>query len=359
MKQYLQQNDKNQAGVVSLFTVLFFTILLTVLTTGFIRIMINERQQSNDEDFSSRAYYAAESGVEDAKRALAQYYTTDPSKLNATTCAAPDGYNNVISADLKISYSCMLMDLNPSSIEATLPADGSGMQWRLKAQNGSQFNRVRISWHSLNDNLVDGTNVAFRTTNDNPTYGNWQSGATPYPAMLRAQFFGYPNAGATAAGVKALNNVGFLNPTSNATTDPIDINVLNAATTPQGARCTANTTTYGGYACQAIINLAPINNLEQASVFLRLKGLYDTNGTKVKIELMNGSNVVNTADAQALVDVTGKAGTLFRRVQARVSLPSSVSSDLMPEFGLESGDNICKQFELTDTTETLNGCVVR
>lgn len=354
------KETNKEAGVVSLFTAIFFTILLTVLTTGFIRIMINENQQANDDDFSSRAYYAAESGVEDMKRALAQYYPSDTAKLNAAICDPPVGYSNVVSAALGISYPCKLLNFNPPSIEATLPGDGSTLQWRLRSQNDASFNAIRISWHSLSD-TVDGANVAFRTTNTIPTYGAWNNGGTPFPAMIRSQIFGYTTAGpVNEADLKANNYAGFLNPTSTANGNSIDISgALNGATTPTNVLCTANTTTYGGYACQTTINITSIGSFSGKTMFLRLKSLFDTNGTKVKIELMNGSNVVNTSDAQAIVDVTGRAGTLFRRVQSRVSLPGTASSDLMPEFGLESGDNICKRIELTDTTETLNGCVVR
>ena len=129
--KWIKETSK-ESGVVSLFTAIFFTILLTVLTTGFIRIMINENQQANDDDFSSRAYYAAESGVEDMKRALAQYYPNDIAKLNATVCDPPVGYSNVVSSALGVSYPCKLLNFNPPSIEATLPADGSSMQWRLR-----------------------------------------------------------------------------------------------------------------------------------------------------------------------------------------------------------------------------------
>ena len=354
------KETSKESGVVSLFTAIFFTILLTVLTTGFIRIMINENQQANDDDFSSRAYYAAESGVEDMKRALAQYYPNDIAKLNATVCDPPVGYSNVVSSALGVSYPCKLLNFNPPSIEATLPADGSSMQWRLRSQNDVPFNAVRISWHSLSE-TVDGANVTFRTTNTIPTYGNWNNAGTPFPAMIRSQVFGYTTAGpVNDADLKANNYNGFLNPTSTANGNAMDISTaLNGATTPTDVLCTTNTATYAGYACQATINLAPIGSFSGKTMFLRLKSLFDTNGTKVKIELMNGSNVVNTSDAQAIVDVTGRAGTLFRRVQSRVSLPGTASSDLMPEFSLESGDNICKRFELTDTTETLNGCVVR
>ena len=56
----------NQQGVVSFFTVIFITLLLLILTTAYIRLMVNEQRQATDNDLSSRAFYAAESGVNDA-----------------------------------------------------------------------------------------------------------------------------------------------------------------------------------------------------------------------------------------------------------------------------------------------------
>ena len=365
MGWHIRQQDR-EAGVVSLFTVIFFTILVTVLTVGFVRIMVNERRQSTDEDLTSRAYYAAESGVEDARRALQQYYPNpaDRTKLNATSCDAPVGYNKTISTSPSVGYSCMLMDLNPPDIQATLPSDGTSMQWALRSQNDVSFNKIRISWHSLTDQ-VDGTPVALRNTNNNPTYGNWKSGSTPYPGMLRLQFFGYPRTGTFGrTQLENLNRVTFLNPTSLGGNGDFPINTLddgNAGTAknaPENVLCTpSDVTRFDGYACQATLVLGPTGVDPTTNyMFLRAKSLYDQNGTKVKIELLNGSNVVNTQESQVIVDVTGRAGDVFRRVQSRVSL---TSTSLAPEFAIESGDDICKRFELTDTTETLNGCAVR
>lgn len=352
---------KREAGIVSLFTVIFFTILITVLTVGFIRIMVNERRQSTDDDLTSRAYYAAESGVEDVKRALQQYYPNpaDHSKLNATTCDAPQGYNKTIASNFNVGYSCKLIDLNPSDIQATLPGDGTSMQWPIRSEGDVPFNKVRISWHNLSSS-TDGTPVVFRTANTNTTYGAWQSGGTAFPAMLRAQFFGYPRSGTFGRSqLEANNKVAFFNPFNSGSVADLPINNLDANTTPQNVVCTTNTVTFGGYACQATIVIDPGISPASNFVFLRLKGLYDQSGTKVKIELLNGSTVVSTQSSQAIVDVTGRAGDVFRRVQARVSLPGSIDTDLLPEFAIESGDSICKRFELTNSTEQLNGCTVR
>lgn len=366
MKWWQKQQE---SGVVSLFTVIFFTILVTVLTVGFVRIMVNERRQSTDEDLTTRAYYAAESGVEDARRALQQYYPTaaDRAKLNAGSCDAPVGYSKTIATNPNVGYSCMLLDLNPPDIQATLPGDGNSMQWAIRSANDANFNKLRISWHSLSDD-VDGDNVAFRATgSQNPPYTSWKDGSgVAYPAMLRLQMFGYPKSGTFGrAQLEALNRVGFLNPTTSSSSGDFPINNLDANTAPQDTRCTTDSTVFGGYACQATIIIDPGINPGSNYVFLRLKGLYDQNGTKVKIELLNGSTVVNTQDGQAIVDVTGRAGDVFRRVQSRVSLPGSVDTSLLPEFAVESGDDICKRFEVTDDSESLvapadpDGCKVR
>lgn len=361
----MQQSQHKEAGVVSLFTVIFFTILLSILTIGFVRIMISERRQSTDEDLTTRAYYAAESGIEDMKRAIAQYYpnAADQAKLNATTCDAPVGYSNVISSALKTGYSCKLLNLNPPDIEATLPGNNTSMEWAIRSQNDVPFDTLRISWHSLSDD-IDGSNVAFRPANDttNPTYGNWNSGgasAQSFPAMLRMQMFGFPKSGTFGkAEIDALNRVGFLSPTDANPPTNVPIGNLDANTTPYSVSCTTDSSVYGGYACQAKVNIASLN-VNGNYLFLRLKGLYDPNGTKVKVELLNGINVVNTQDAQVQADVTGYAGDTFRRVQARLSLPNTIDTSLLPEFAVESGSDICKHFEITNSTENLNECQVR
>ena len=56
----------SQQGAIAMITVVFIAILLTIITTSFISITVNEQREATDDDLTTRAFYAAESGVQDA-----------------------------------------------------------------------------------------------------------------------------------------------------------------------------------------------------------------------------------------------------------------------------------------------------
>lgn len=66
--------NQTKQGAASIFVVIFTTLLLSVITLSFIRIMISEANQTTNYDLSQSAYDSALAGVEDAKVALLKYH---------------------------------------------------------------------------------------------------------------------------------------------------------------------------------------------------------------------------------------------------------------------------------------------
>ena len=347
-----------QSGVVSLFTVLFFTILISILIIGFIEITNTEQGESAENNFSGSSYYAAQDGLQDTKLALEQYYPGSVASLNANTCTPPSGYSNSIapaSSGLQIGYSCKLINLNPIPINMTLN-DNTSTQTALVPESGT-YNTIQISWHQL---ATDGSDIDFRNpaATSLPTYATWAAGK--YPAMVRVQIFGYPQGGNfTTADLTSHNYVGFLNPATGNTYNPITLADLNAGL-PASVQCYNATppASYDNYACQADINVGTLPTTY--NLFVRLRSEYAPNGTHASVEMLDSGTPVNTANTIADVDVTGYAGDVFSRLYAQVTLPTAQNTSLVPEYALESGQGICKYLELTGTSEVSDGgCTVR
>ena len=63
-------NRQSEKGMVSIIVVMFTSLLLIIISVGFVRLMSQEETQASDNNLSQSAYDSAVSGVEDAKSAL-------------------------------------------------------------------------------------------------------------------------------------------------------------------------------------------------------------------------------------------------------------------------------------------------
>lgn len=386
---------QNQKGFVSLFSTIFFMMLITVITIGFIQITSTEQQQALNNDLSASALASAQSGLEDGKRAIVKYFSlsnpTDKATYyaqmtapNSNSCDAitssqigvdlglSTSGNVVNNPQINQSYTCLSVNLNAPDFLGESSA-GKSQLVPLKAVGGS-FQQVKVSWHLLSTAIgSDGDGLPGATPGTAPYYAagpllypainssipalGWDK--LGYPAYLRVQLYGYPTTGSFGrAELTQRSRTVLLAPTQAGTppTTPINLGVADpnpgsfATTTelaPQTIRCEPSpTTNVGNYACTALLELPAGAAFASTAngYFLRVTPIYGA--THFRVALVNAGSEVPFDQVQPIVDATGRANDVFRRLQARVQVNNLVN---YPEFSVESANTICKNLRVTQS----------
>lgn len=388
----------NTRGAVSIFVVIFSALLITTIVVGFIRLMIQNQQAATTADLSQSALDSAQAGVEDAKRALVRYrdyclgsaaaaatnecVTLDRALKNGTQCNTiqqsgvagdPDDKEIMVrqsenDADdaLQQAYTCVKIQLNTTDYVGTLPASGSRM---IPLKGTGDFNQVQIEWYSQSDLEDSGGSddeekrVALSVGSELPKLDDW---AQNRPAMLRVQLMQFGSSFQLSDFDKKDDGTSnaytlFLNPSevgreTLSFTDDARMSQTTGAL--QQIACDRNfstATTDRLYACKATITLP--NAIGQSDLkrtaFLRINGLYNDN-TSFRVQLADGNNAVTFNSVQPVVDSTGRANDLFRRIQSRIELDNSTFP--FPQSAIDLTSSLCKTFLVTDKISVDGEC---
>lgn len=377
-----------QQGAVSLFIVIFAALLMTIVTVGFVQLMIKDQQQATTSDLSQSAYDSSLAGVEDAKRllildqacrdgtagsgvncakvtaALTPVAGTNETKCDTLPSSGIVGSTNgetiiqkattgdATSKQLDQAYTCVKIATNTDDYKAQLALNQSSV---IPLRGVSDFDSVKISWFSKVD-LPDPNSTTL-------TYGDvgkvtlppigdaWQFNR---PSLIRAQLMqtgtnftqGDFNDGRNGG---SDNNTLFLYPAFIGGLNNLSFAALdgrrNPANTPHLAACEADLNSEE-YACSVTLTLPPPNdgNVATRNAYLHLNALY--NSAHYKIQLTKANLPVQFAGVQPIVDSTGRANDAFRRVQARVELKSEFT---YPEAAIDVEGDLCKNFTITDS----------
>lgn len=367
--------ESREKGVVSILSVIFFIILMSIITVSFLRIVTDEQDQVIQDDLSKGALAAARSGVEDAKRALllcrsksgaaqVQCY----SDLNNQNCPGifasstmvsdlslqtnPDGSVKVgdPTNDNNQRYTCVTISQTTPNYTG-IASEGLGAFIPLRSTTA--FNQIRISWHQTS---VDGAGAIPAagpiSLDTNPRRAEWRNGAgVRYIAMPRIQLVQFDTTQTLNA--QQDNTVGaFLVPNSggaqtNCGNPAMGLgSVCVNAIAPNGMpkRAAVNCVTpapVGGYLCSATLNL----NFAQSTTsqyFMLLKSQYGTPHYSVEL-LYNGASAPFN-DVQPEVDSTGAAANVYKRILSRIEYQADT---YFTSNSIESGLSVCKDFFVT------------
>ncbi len=362
----------NQSGAVALISVVVFATITTVVITAYLRSAVSQQKESVNYDLNNRAYYAAESGVQDAVRAIKN---TPASAVDKDTCTPLAGGGLVgTSASFNLSYTCQIVDVDPAELTGTVSPNSQSVMIKLDpavAPPAGQY-KIVVRWSPKSN-----TNVLYPRGTDTPLFppnNLWfQGGDTTKPvhALLRVSVITHPNGSFNRTNIN--QRVAFLNPTDSTAAGSIPPSgnggwVLfdtgdDILTQQEGlfnnAECyesddPAIPATMGTYSCQRTIRLTNYNLANPT--YIRIGSVYRS--TDFSVTLTNSSDVViPIKNSQITVDVTGKAGeNTYRRIKQTVKL-DGYKIDSGPDAALIAGEGICKQVTLgTGVSTYQSGC---
>ncbi len=359
------QLTNDQRGMMSFITVMLLAIVLSVITTGFIRTMVVNQRQTTDQQLSTQAFYAAETGVQDAVKYLAEVGNpgiTD-SDCSPSTSGSLGSSPNVIKpgtgagSPADIEYTCQMIKTTLLDMKYAVKTTDST---QVHLNPGQNFNQIEVKWHinAATTSNGDGTmavqsctwywfgncvswgwssGIRLKSSGDNSlpinAGSNWN-----YPGLLRTLVVPIASGTGSTTRQEVLSRAAnlFFMPASNGSV--LGENGTNSVTS-RSSTCDASAAA-NGYVCTATITLPMIRE-----AILRLRMIYRP--ANVQITLRNTSTgTVIAPGQQAEIDVTGRANNVYRRIRVRVPLSNNTDTTGIPEYAIESAEGLCKQISV-------------
>lgn len=324
---------KNQSGIASMVIVILIMTLLSLIVVSMTRNANREQRQALDRQLNSQAFYAAESGVNDAKKYYIENAAAAEEQKNScgpVSGADSDdqfpGLNSQVGADNN-RYTCVIYDATPDSLQFTSVKRGESTVVPLETLDNSTISTITFKWKKQDTNT--------------PSF-NSCPGGTQFPPSLPANC----DAGVLrielidttlGLGREALISNSFLSfvlPGSSAT----NANYLDGAgITKQGVIWQGGCS---GSECTLTINTAVAG---KSKFLLHLRSIYYENSVSITAKDVGG-NTVKFKNGQLMIDSTGRAADVLKRIQVRVPLHNFGGP--YPEFALQTTDAICKQLQI-------------
>lgn len=320
------QKQTDERGFASIVIALTLVIILALLTVGFAQLTRREQQNALNKQLAVQAYYASETGINDAAADIAANRVTQSNSGCTPTATLGAGsnynlHNKDINSQLGVSYSCVSIDLNPTNLAYTNVSDRSFRTISFSSASVAIIDTLTIGWTSADGQNTPPTNPSgflkqsSWTTNKYPAV--MEISLTPLTSVDRTSltngdftFFGYP---VTAPGT-----------------------MVSYATSSSATEGSINNAHCNGGSCSITINVASLNTT--GPFLLHLTNHYDKSNIKVT-GLDHLGAAVKFQGGQAVIDSTGRARDVLKRLQVHVPI---ADGNALPNYAIEAG-NVCKR----------------
>ena len=357
-----------ERGVTSLIVVLFSTLLFVVVAVGFMQLMTAEQRASADNELSRGAYDSALSGVEDGKRVLKScmdgaidctVMQSCTSVIDAGLVTPKDGEVYLKSSsssgvglagqDYEQAYTCVKIERDTKDYVKNVSDDSSVL---IPLRTVAPVDTIDVSWFARSNSTSDTVDLDLPTdplSTNLKAKSDWNP---TRPPILRVQLMQYKGGNLDLSSLDNANgHTLYLYPKrdgSSASDFSLDARRSGTAFTPTRIKCApAFLSTYACTASIALPNLVGGPASNGMIAFLRITPIY--NNAEISVMPRKGVAPVLFHDLQPSIDSTGRAGDVFRRVEARVEIDDPGVA--YPRATVDVTNNLCKVFSVTDSVD--------
>ena len=335
-----QRRQSSEVGFVAIFVTIIIMMVLTLIVIGFTKLARQEQRRTLDRQLNTQAFYAAEAGINDAitgikNNNITTNLTTCQNALNASSWATP------VDAGLGVEYTCVLVYLQVTDIKKdNVPVSGREqafiMPLEVDPSSPGPLRDLEIEWDSPTGSILPSAAISpsdpkLPTTTDwgANTLGALRFDITPTDAGSNLDRADMVNDTLTFYILPQQNSGSFTGRPVSPSKGEIIV-----------AEC--DDPDPDTYRCATTVRLAPPSS---DSYVMRVTSLYNATRLWVKPLSPSGGSVV-LRNGQAIIDSTGKAGDVFRRIQERVPINSQYSTYESPTFVIQNGNDICKRLRV-------------
>jgi hypothetical protein len=317
---------KNENGFASIVVALTIIIILALLTVVFAQLARREQQSSLDKQLAIQATYAAESGIND----VVKYLASIPLGNDATKCITDPAIlpslpaSSTVSGQTGASYSCVLVDKQPKDVIFGHVSPDNGRYSTFTTSD--KLDTMTIEWRSADNNNSLTPDLSTRF----PSKANWKDATGNYQAVVQL----------TIVPLSSLKRDDLIN---NAFTIYVYPSKVAGGTaqypTDNGNIVSGGCNPANTYPCKVTIS-----GLNSDRYILHVQTYYD-DSTDIRITGSNNTTGPVTNTDQTVIDVTGKARNVLKRLQVRVQTDQAgtiYDQPALPDNALE-GQNICKR----------------
>lgn len=337
----------NQEGFASLVVALILILVLSLITVGFAQLARREQQSALNKQLAVQAYYASETGINDGYNrvitpntgllALAEAGTIVV-KPNVCLNKSPDptvwATSSQIDTSTGTSYSCVMVDLSPPTIEYSGVSAGAYRDVLFTTQdlnnNDTNPGSFTVSWGSSDQSVAkvpqNSPGDKFKPLTGAGAWGNSPAvielSITPLTATFDRDYL--------------INNTYtvYLYPKQGGSGGP-----YNLVTSGKGKILEADCTGSGKSQCKVTLNNIPA--LPAGGKYqVHFLDYYDKSDVSINGKDSSG-NALRFFGGQVMIDSTGRARDTLKRLQ--VHMPITNDGD-KPAEAIE-GQSVCKRIQ--------------